>query len=88
MIYRRFIDVWFAVVLSTFGLSSPFLQRDNVRYLITTFYPYEDDSNIQDIFYQSKISNYGRHYFIKFVGFLPIYYAINMYIISSYMIFS
>ena len=88
MIYRRFIDVWLVVVLSTFDLSSLLLQRDNVRCLIATFYPYKDDSYIQDRFYQSKISNYGRHYFIKFIGFLLIYYAINMYIISSYMVFS
>ena len=28
------------------------------------------------------------HYFIKFVGFIPIYNAIKLNIISSYMIFN
>ena len=31
---------------------------------------------------------YSSHYIIKFIGFMPIYYVINMNIVSSYMIFS
>ena len=31
---------------------------------------------------------YSSHYFIKFVGFLLIYYAINLDIVSSFMVFS
>ena len=53
------------------------------------FYLCEGDSDKQDIFGQLNISNYGRqyvkelklqifnHYFIKFVGFIPIYYALT-----------
>ena len=31
---------------------------------------------------------YSNYYFIKFICFIPIYYAINLNIVSSYMIFS
>ena len=31
---------------------------------------------------------YSNHYIIKFVGFMPIYYTINLDIVSSYMVFS
>ena len=31
---------------------------------------------------------YSSHYIIKFVGFIPIYFAIKLNIISSCMIFS
>ena len=50
--------------LSTFGLSSPLLRRGAIYCLVTTFYPCEDDSDMQDKFDQSKISNYG-HFNIK-----------------------
>ena len=30
---------------------------------------------------------YSNHYIIKFIGFISIYYVINLYIISSCMIF-
>ena len=32
--------------------------------------------------------SYSSQYFIKFAGFMPISYAINLNIVSSYMIFS
>ena len=51
----------FAVVLSLFGLSS-FYRRGTVRHLVVTVYLCEDDSNRQDIFDQSKISNYNHQY--------------------------
>ena len=50
------------IVLSTFGLSSVLLRRGVVRCLVAAFYPCEDDSDRQDIFDESKISNYGCHY--------------------------
>ena len=31
---------------------------------------------------------YSTHYIIKFIGFMSIYYAINLDIVSSYMVFS
>ena len=31
---------------------------------------------------------YYNHYIIKFVGFVTIYYTINLDIVSSYMVFS
>ena len=34
------------------------------------------------------IYRYSSHYFIKFIGFMSIYYAINLDIVSSYMILS
>ena len=37
--------------------------------------------------YQIIISRYSSHYFIKLVGFMPIY-TINLNIVSFYMIFS
>ena len=33
-------------------------------------------------------SRYSSHYFIKFIGFILIYYAINLDIVLSYMVFS
>ena len=45
-----------------FGLSSTLLRRGVVRHLVTRFYPCESDSNRQNIFDQSKISNYGCQY--------------------------
>ena len=59
------------------------------------FYLCGSDSDKEDRFDPSKISNYvvnmlknwsckySNNYFIKFVGFIPIYYAINLNIISS-----
>ena len=46
--------------LSTFGLSSPLLRRGAIYCLVATFYPCEDDSDMQDKFDQSKISNYSH----------------------------
>ena len=31
---------------------------------------------------------YSNHYIIKFIGFIPIYYFINLNIVSSYIIFN
>ena len=63
------------------------------------FYLYESDSDKQYIFHQLNISNYGHQYvkeiklqsnkyFIKFIGFIPIYYIINLNIILFYLIFN
>ena len=46
--------------LSTFGLSSPLLRCGAIYCLVATFYLCEDDSDMQDKFDQSKISNYGH----------------------------
>ena len=35
------------------------------RRLVSAFYPYENNSDMQDIFDQSNISNYGREYVKK-----------------------
>ena len=72
----RFFFFFFCVVivLSTFGLSSFYrllvyrrLCYDMVLFhrLVSAFYPYENNSNMQDIFDQSNISNYGREYVKK-----------------------
>ena len=49
-------------------------------------------SQIYQIIVVSMLKKWGyiyySHYFIKFVGFMLIYYAINLDIVSSYMIFS
>ena len=31
---------------------------------------------------------YSSYYIIKFIGFIPIYYVINLYIILSYLVFN
>ena len=61
LICHRFIDFWFVVVLSTFCLSS-FYQHSTVRRLVTAYYLCGGDSDRQDKFDQSKISNYSRQY--------------------------
>ena len=50
------------VVLSTFDLSSTLLQRGAICHLVVAFYLCDDDSNRQNIFDQSKISNYVCQY--------------------------
>ena len=66
-----------------------------VRRLVIVFYLCGSDSDKEDRFDPSKISNYvvnmlknwsckySNNYFIKFVDFILIYYAINLNIISS-----
>ena len=71
-------------------------------YDMVAFYLCKGDSDRQSRFDRSKISNNGRqyveehenwsrkyssHYFIKFVGFIPIYYIINLDIVLSCMVF-
>ena len=46
----------------TFGFSSVLLQHGVIRHLVTKFYRREDDSDKQNTFDQSKISNHGRQY--------------------------
>ena len=79
---------------------SSFYRHGVVRRLVVTFYLCGGDSDRQDIFDQSKISNYdlnmlknwsckySSHYFIKFVSFMLIYYTINLDIVSSCMVFN
>ena len=92
LVFRHFIDIWFVISL---------LRRGVVRCLVTTFYPCEGDSDRKDKFDHLKISNYmevgmlknwscrySSRYFIKFVGFMPVYYAINLNIALSCMVFN
>ena len=91
MLFRHFIDIWFIVNLSRCGV---------ICRLVTAFYLYGDDldkqvdmlGQIYQIIVVSMLKNwshrYSNHYIIKFVCFLPIYYAINLDIISSYIVFS
>ena len=58
----RFYFIFCVVVLSTFGLSSTLLRYDVVHRLVATFYPCEDDSDMQNRFDKSKILNYGHQY--------------------------
>ena len=58
VIPRIFKFNFVVVVLLTFGLS-PFYQRDAIRRLCAAFYLCGGDSDMQDIFYQSNISNYN-----------------------------
>ena len=37
---------------------------------------------------KNQSSGNSNHYIIKFIGFISIYYTINMYIVSSFMVFS
>ena len=72
------------------------------RLFVTTFYLRVGDSDGSSIFDQTETTNqimvvnilqnlshrYFSHYSItKFVGFEPIYYIINLDVISSFMIF-
>ena len=63
--FRFYFIFRVVVVLLMFGLSSTLLQRYVVRRLVAAFYPYEDDSDKQNIFDQSKISNYSHQYVEK-----------------------
>ena len=103
MVLSRIFGFYFVfciiVVLLTFGLLS-FYRRGVIHHLIAVFYLYGSDSNMQKIFDHLKISNYdsqyvkelgykySSNYFIKFLDFMSIYYAINLDIVSSCMIFS
>ena len=51
--YHRFIDVWFVF---------NFLRHGVVHRLVAAFYLCDDDSDRQNKFDQSKISNYGCQY--------------------------
>ena len=61
MYCHRFIDIWFIVVLSTFGLSS-FYRRGIICRFVAAFYLCVDNSEKLDIFDQLNILNYGYHY--------------------------
>ena len=71
--------------------------------LVTVFYIFVDDSNEQSIFHQIQTTNqiivisilqnlshiYFSHYnIIKFISFVPIYYAINPSVVSFSMVFN
>ena len=60
--------------------------------LVAAFYLCGGDSDRQSGVDQSKISDYdcrySSHYIIKFIGFMSIYYAISLNIVSLVMIFS
>ena len=53
LVCRRFINVWFVISL---------LRRYVIRWLVVAFYLCKGDSDRQDRFDRSKISNYGRRY--------------------------
>ena len=87
-----YCDIWFVIDL---------LRCDVIRCLVATLYlcvrtihtckTYLISRRYQ-IMVVSILKNYGHryysHYIIKFVGFMPIYYTINLGIVSSYMVFS
>ena len=64
---------WFVVVLSVFGLFLSYcgvwfvglLQRGVIRHFVAAFYLFGGDSNKQNEFDQSNISNYDRQYVEK-----------------------
>ena len=86
-----YCDVWFIVGLLRHGV---------VCHIIATFYLcgaiQTDKTNLINRRYQiivvSMLKNwshiYSSHYIIKFIGFMPIYYVINLYIVSSCMVLS
>ena len=49
-------------------------------------------NQIYQIMVVSMLKNWGckysSYYIIKFIDFIPIYYAINLYIVSSFMFFT
>ena len=89
--YHRFIDVWFVIDL---------LRCDVFCHLVRRFISVEaihtGKADLSSLRYQiimlSMFKNwslrYSSHYIIKFIGFISIYYAINLNIFSSYMIFN
>ena len=60
--FRFYFVFCVVVVLSTFDLSSVLLQRGAIYHLVAVFYLCDDDSNRQNRFDQSKISNYVCQY--------------------------
>ena len=89
MLSSSYYDVWFFVGL---------LQCGVFHRLVTTLYLCMTNSDRQNGFDQLKISylvigmlkneshRYSSYYIIKFLGFILIYYAINMDIVSSFMV--
>ena len=104
----HFIDVWFVIILSMFGLSSFYRRLVCHRFIDVVLFvvllqrficvgaiqttKIDLTSRRYQIIVINMLKNlnckYSSHYFIKFVGFMPIYYAINLDIVSSCMIFS
>ena len=86
----------YVVILSAFWFVIGLLQRGAIRHLVAAFYLRVGDSDGQNKFVQLKLivvsmlnnlkHRYYSYYIIKFIGFMPIYYA-NLDIASS-MIFS
>ena len=60
--FRFYFIFCIVIVLSTFSLLLTLLRYSVIRYFIVPFYLYEDDSNRQNIFDQSNISNYDHQY--------------------------
>ena len=70
------------------------------RHLVAAFYLCGGDSDIKTdlispryqimvvIMLKNWSRRYSSHYIIKFVGFIPIYYAINLNIVSSCLDFN
>ena len=76
-----YCGVWFVIDLLRHGV---------IHLLVEAIYLYYDDSNIYQIMIVNMLKNrshkYSSHYIIKFVVFILIYYTINLYIVSFYMV--
>ena len=81
LVCRRFIDMVLFIVL--------------LRYFTCVGAIHTNKTNLINRRYQIMVFNmlkksyrYSSHYFIKFVGFMSIYYAINLDIFSLCMVFN
>ena len=91
MLLPSYYGVWYVVGL---------LRRDVFHRFVAAFYlrggDLTDKTNLISRIYQimvvSMLKNWNRryynHYIIKFIGFISIYYAINLDIVLSFMVFS
>ena len=82
LVCRRFIDVMLFVVLLQQFICVGAIQTGKSN-LISRIYQIMVISILKNWCYR-----YSSHYFIKFVGFIPIYYAINLNIVLLCMVFS
>ena len=91
MLSLSYYGVWYVIGL---------LRCDVFHRFVTAFYlcggDLTDKTNLISRIYQIMVVSmlkkwnhrYYNHYIIKFVGFISIYYAINLDIVSSFMVFS
>ena len=93
---QRYVTAAYELICCSVGL----LRRDIVHHFVETFYlcgaiqTYKTNliSPIYQIIVITMLNNWSRryssHYIIKFVGFILIYYTINLDIVSSCMVFN